>query len=335
MRLFIYELVSGGGLGVDAPASLRREGWAMLRAAAEDFSPLPGIHLTTLLDDRHPEPLGHECRRKTSHLPFHDFHACVVEADAVLLIAPEFMDILSNLSHAVLRAERRLLGCMPPAVELAGDKLETARHWQRTHVPTPAVELATERPPAAIPPPWVCKPRHGAGSQATYLVPDRASWSGVFEHACAEWPKNDLLAQTYVAGLPASVSFLLGPGRRVPLMPAAQTLTHDGRFQYRGGRVPLSPPLWDRAVRLGRAAIAGMVGLQGYVGVDLVLGNAADGTEDHAIEINPRLTTSYIGLRQLCRMNLAAAWLDVLDGKAVELAWDTVPVEFAADGTVD
>ena len=44
-------------------------------------------------------------------------------------------------------------------------------------------------------------------------------------------------------------------------------------------------------------------GLTGYVGVDLVL------TEDSAllIEINPRLTTSYIALRQVTPVNLAKA----------------------------
>jgi len=306
----------------------------MLRAIVADLARLPGVHVVTLLDDQQPEALGHECRRRRRALPFHDFYDCVTDVEAVLLIAPEFQGILANLSHAVVRAGRRLLGCLPEAVELAGDKLETARYWQSRNIRTPAVERATTAPPESIPPPWVCKPRHGAGSQATYLVPDRAAWPGVFEQACAEWPMRDLLAQGYVARLPASVAFLVGPGRCVPLMPASQILSGDGRFQYHGGRVPLPPPLWDRAVRLGRAAIAGIEGLQGYVGVDLVLGSAADGTEDHAIEINPRLTTSYIGMRRLCRMNLAAALLDVLDGERVELSWREIPLEFAADGSV-
>ena len=51
-----------------------------------------------------------------------------------------------------------------------------------------------------------------------------------------------------------------------------------------------------------------MPGLSGYVGVDVVLGN--DG-RDWAIEINPRLTTSYVGLRALAGFNLAEAMLAV------------------------
>ena len=46
--------------------------------------------------------------------------------------------------------------------------------------------------------------------------------------------------------------------------------------------------------------------MRGYVGVDLIL------TQDEAllIEINPRLTTSYIGLRQVIDFNLAEAIWD-------------------------
>jgi hypothetical protein len=54
---------------------------------------------------------------------------------------------------------------------------------------------------------------------------------------------------------------------------------------------------------LAQSALALLPGLQGYVGVDLVL----SGSDAWLIEINPRLTTSYIGLRQLIQLNLAQA----------------------------
>ena len=46
-----------------------------------------------------------------------------------------------------------------------------------------------------------------------------------------------------------------------------------------------------------------MPGLQGYVGVDLVLGEETC----WLIEINPRPTTSYVGLRRVIDLNMAAA----------------------------
>ena len=76
-----------------------------------------------------------------------------------------------------------------------------------------------------------------------------------------------------------------------------------------------------------------MAGLAGYVGVDLVLGAADDGGEDRTIEINPRLTTSYVGLRALAEANLAEVLVKVVRGEVVPaVAWRPGTVSFRADG---
>jgi hypothetical protein len=66
----------------------------------------------------------------------------------------------------------------------------------------------------------------------------------------------------------------------------------------------------------------------------MVLGDDPDGGDDCVIEINPRLTTSYAGLRVAARTNLAEAMLDVAAGKTPDLSFDPAPLEFDADGTV-
>ena len=81
--------------------------------------------------------------------------------------------------------------------------------------------------------------------------------------------------------------------------------------------MPLSPELNARAQYLGQRAAQAVEGLFGYVGVDLVLGSCADGKDDAVIEINPRVTTSYVGLRRLARFNLAEALLAVTTGAAL------------------
>jgi hypothetical protein len=68
--------------------------------------------------------------------------------------------------------------------------------------------------------------------------------------------------------------------------------------------------------------------------VDLVLGDDPAGREDVVIEVNPRLTTSYVGLRAAARTNLAGAMLAVAQGNLVELPFSPARVEFTADGTV-
>jgi predicted ATP-grasp superfamily ATP-dependent carboligase len=88
-------------------------------------------------------------------------------------------------------------------------------------------------------------------------------------------------------------------------------------------------------MRLGQASIAAVAGLQGYVGVDLVLGEPRDGSRDYVIEINPRLTTSYIGLRVFSQTNLAESMLRIFQGeKPSQITWSSVPVRFRADGSI-
>src|SRR5262249_42097316 len=152
--------------------------------------------------------------------------------------------------------------------------------------------------------PLVIKPRHGAGSQATFLANRPEDLDTCLAQFRTECPDDDWLLERFVPGRPVSVSFLIGPCRQIPLLPAAQQLSSDGRFRYQGGHLPLPAFLAGRAVQLAGKAVAAVPGLQGYAGVDLVLGNAVDGSEDCVIEINPRLTTSYVGLRVLAETNL-------------------------------
>jgi tyramine---L-glutamate ligase len=137
-----------------------------------------------------------------------------------------------------------------------------------------------------------------------------------------------------VPGRAASAALLLGPRKRVSLPPAAQHLAGDGSFAYRGGEAPLPAPFRERARELAAAAVAAVPGLRGYVGVDLVLGDAKDGSGDRVIEVNPRLTTSYVGLRALAAGNLAGAMLDVARGSEVSPGWREGPVRWRADGVV-
>jgi predicted ATP-grasp superfamily ATP-dependent carboligase len=136
--------------------------------------------------------------------------------------------------------------------------------------------------------------------------------------ARTEWPEGDFIVQHQVEGLAASVALLISPTQVIPLRPAWQHLSNDGRFRYEGGSLPLPEPLAIRAAALAQRMVAGTGGLQGFVGVDLVLGDSGD----FAIEINPRLTTSYVGLRQCCRQNLAEEMLHILRGESIgPLAW--------------
>jgi hypothetical protein len=64
------------------------------------------------------------------------------------------------------------------------------------------------------------------------------------------------------------------------------------------------------------------------------LGSNTDGRDDVVVEINPRLTTSYVGLRAAAAAdaNLAAAILAVCQGRTPRLSFLPIEVEYEPNG---
>jgi predicted ATP-grasp superfamily ATP-dependent carboligase len=153
-------------------------------------------------------------------------------------------------------------------------------------------------------------------------------------HSPTHTPTGPIRLEEFVPGLAASVAVLCGPSRHYALPACEQHLSRDGCFTYLGGSLPLPPQLDSRARRLALAAVGVLPLPRGYVGVDLILGDPADDSGDRVIEINPRLTTSYVGLRRLSRTNLAAAILAVACGGEPDLSFGPGPVEFTAAGVL-
>jgi predicted ATP-grasp superfamily ATP-dependent carboligase len=339
MQVFVYEYTcSGGWAGLAEGSSLRTEGRAMLAALLDDFRRAPGLTPITLLHESCP-PVGGQtpARRLREEDEASAFQELARKADYTLIIAPESDDLLVTRCRWVEEAGSCSLGSSPAVVRLTGDKLALGEHLQRQGVPTPTCQ---EIRAGAIPPnvtfPVVWKPRYGAGSQATFLVRDPEGLTACAETARLEGFCGEAIVQPYFPGIAAGVAFLAGPRQTAPLLPAAQHLSQDGRFHYQGGSIPLPAGLAERAERLGRRAVGAVPGLRGYVGVDIMLGEAADGSRDAAIEINPRLTTSYVGLRALAETNLAEALLRVATGAPFgELSWHPGEVCFRSDGSIE
>ncbi len=324
-----------GGGAVGLSLSLRREGRAMLAAVLADLVALPDVEPITLLGPDEaafaPDIRVVRCPDCAAESPL--FRQLAAAADWTLVIAPEFAGLLLERCRRVEAAGGRLLGSAPAAIAATSDKLTLAAALAARAVPTPpCLALTADLVAPAHVFPGVLKPQDGAGSQATYLVPTPADLSPCLARARQEWA-GPLLLQPYVPGLAASVSLLMGPGLILPMPAGRQLLSADGRFHYVGGDLPLPAPLEARARALALRAVAGIPDLAGYLGVDLILGDDPDGSGDVVLEINPRLTTSYLGLRRLARVNLVAAMLAVVDGSAPRIwDWQPGPVRFDVEG---
>lgn len=322
MRLGLYEYVTAECGPLDTPESLRREGRAMLEALQADFRRVPGVTAVGWMQTLKPDDRA-------------AFQAFIQQHDYTLIIAPEFANLLYTRCQWAIAAGGRLLNAGLDAIALTADKLRCGQHLKACGIPTPPTHLYDpERlPPAA----WatvVVKPRWGAGSQATFKIALHHE-TALYRQlpATPDWC-GEAVVQPFLPGTAASVAFLVGPHRHHALPPAAQTISADGRCRYLGGSLPLDDALADRATRLAQRAVEAVPGLQGYVGVDLILGNHPAGSGDAVVEINPRVTTSYVGLRQLARTNLAETLFRLVQGEPFpEPRWHSGRVVFQADGS--
>lgn len=293
----------------------------MLNAVMTDCAAIPDAVVETLTPAHAPHALEEE----------HALTATAARCDWAIVIAPEFDNILLQVCERIRSTGCTLLGSTSSAIALTSDKLALANYWRERGVPTPqTVPLSACH---SLPFPVVLKPRDGAGSEQVQLCRSRTAMETLLTHRHARENPRSLIGQPFVPGQAASIAFLVGPEQVVPLCPTFQHLSPDGRFTYLGGELPIPHPLAQRVVTLGQRAIAHIPGLLGFIGVDVVLGPNADGSDDVAIEINPRFTTSYVGLRAAAEFNIAEMLFSLARGKSVQFPrWKTHTIRFHSDG---
>ncbi len=315
-RILVHEYVTGGGWPApDLPRGLAAEGLAMLRAVLHDFQSWGSGCLTTTRDVRLAElSLDAEKIATINHNEYLEiFEDLVSEADAVLLIAPESDGILSRLSALVEENGKLLLGSSSEASRVAGDKWDCFLRFHEDNLPTPRTRLVSCTEAFAKARefgfPLVVKPVDGVGCEGVSQIPGLSSLQTALDLLHPQTQR--ILVQQYLSGTHASVSLLVAQNRALPLSLNRQAVCAGMPFLYQGGAVPLDHALRDAAFEYAKRAVSLIPGLGGYVGVDMLLTE----NECYTIEINPRLTTSYVGLRRIININLAEAiWRACEDG---------------------
>lgn len=343
MDLFIGEFVCGGGflqaVEGDIPASLQSEGRVMLGALLEDFA-IVCNRVHTILDSKaltafqsitSSWELG--LREK---LVFHEatldaplwqqWIAAASKCDAALVVAPESGNSLAQGVATLQAAGLDMLNGFGDFLRCASDKLETARVLSAAGVPHPPTWLYSSFPSthSDTTQGWVAKPRDGCGT-------DHVMFFDSIEKLRLAELSPDTLIQARVPGMPASVS-VIAEGNEFTILPAVSQQFKTAPFAYQGGVGPLSEDLRQRAHHLALKTINAMPRTaRGFFGLDLILGNSA--TQDFVIEVNPRVTTSYVGLRRIIANNLAARMLG-LDRSSILIHAQANQVSWNASGEV-
>jgi predicted ATP-grasp superfamily ATP-dependent carboligase len=119
----------------------------------------------------------------------------------------------------------------------------------------------------------------------------------------ARYKIDAFIAQELVQGVAASVTLVSNGVEAQPITLNKQDISIKAPEQnssYNGGATPYRHKQIRAAFAAAKSLVESIPGLTGYVGVDIVL------TENAPVimEINPRLTTSYVGIREIMQTNV-------------------------------
>jgi len=313
MKVLVFEYVTGGGLSeVHVPPGLEREGRVMRRALLEDLLLADdALEVVCLHDERHPPDLAdrrlHWVAVDRAQAYQDTWRERMIRCDAVWPIAPENDGLLEALCAEVEASGVTLLNCPARAVRLGASKRATVDRLRAHGLPgIETLSLAEYREQMrAGGRPWdgeavVIKPDDGVGCAGARIVSAR--------EACSGEETSATVVQPFLEGDALSLSVLFADGRACLLAVNRQRIERRAdRFVLTGCRVNALADADGRWQALSDAIASAIPELWGYAGVDVVL--TAQGP--CILEINPRLTTSYAGLRQATGINPAALVLEL------------------------
>jgi predicted ATP-grasp superfamily ATP-dependent carboligase len=324
LNLLIFEYVSGGGYANQKlSSSILSEGYGMLRSLISDCK-AAGYNVTTLLDSRLKEfNPPNEADKIVSVSSPNELSAKLKEhssaADAVYVIAPESGQVLKKLVHIIETSGGTSLNCKIDAIKRVSNKMTTYETLKRMGLKVPETVLLDihdktdniKRLIKELEYPLVFKPLDGVSCGGLSIVKDEGDIAGAVKKVARESMSKQFIAQKMIRGKAASACVISTGDNAVAVTLNMQFVTlasPDEESRYYGGIVPFDHSLEKEALKTAQTVVEAVRGLKGYVGVDIILSKEGP----VVMEVNPRLTTSYVGLRRVVNFNPAEAIVDAV-----------------------
>jgi hypothetical protein len=208
-----------------------------------------------------------------------------------LVIAPERGGELRRITARLKKRKIRVLGAGESSIEVASNKWLTYLAL-KGEVPQPR----TWRKWPEVACPILIKPIDGVSCEGIGFASGQSDVGSV-------------IFQEFLEGEHASCCLLMdGNGGAVLSVNKQNLVIERNRFKYWGSELPLRHRLSQRCAEVALRA-AEVLNLRGYCGVDLILGKTP-----YVIEVNPRLTTSFIALARVLGTNLGDLLMRALSG---------------------
>jgi predicted ATP-grasp superfamily ATP-dependent carboligase len=293
---------------------LAKEGALMRDALLRDLSELNAYQLISLHDvSLEPSSMVSHSSPVAAGQFIQVFETLLMQVDLVWLIAPESDGHLLKLTELCLEAENKqdgpiLLGCGYDACLIGTSKTLSYEAMQAAGIHTLPVHAGEDvirddyfAQLAQSKEAWLVKPEDGAGCEGIQYF---ASIAAMRDWMQLKDRSQHFFAQAYQSGIAASFCMLCRDGQAWLLSVNQQHVSmQDNGFVLHGISVNGLNQYWSRFETLARKMAKMLPDALAYVGVDVIMDTQNDAI--YVIDINPRLTSSYVGLREAMACNPA------------------------------
>jgi predicted ATP-grasp superfamily ATP-dependent carboligase len=292
MRLFISEYITGGGLAHDPlPESLKQEGLMMLKALVHDCQQIDNCEITLTMDSRI------QCKfervdiiqvdHNSNYIDILQKHA--VKHDKTWVIAPESEGVLADIIEFLAQQKVTTVNSNLESIRACSDKQLCDSHLTNHGVNTIArlADHELQNYQEAV----IVKRRDGAGCEDMKKCPSGLAaleYMSGFDMCAEAW-----YVQPYIEGEHKSLSLICINGKAKVLSCNTQVISFEGAVQLISC-ITNDGVIGEDIEALANDIASAFPGLKGYVGVDLLENH----TGRYVIDVNPRLTSSYVGLKQ-------------------------------------
>jgi predicted ATP-grasp superfamily ATP-dependent carboligase len=333
-RIFILEFVSSGGFNkIEIPISLFCEGYGMLRSIIMDFKSL-NFEISTMLDYRifplsNFLPVDELSIIRNMDNFLKKFKTKVKESEYTFIIAPESSNILYKLTKIVKKSNRILLSTNLEGIRLGMSKFNTYYFFKGNKTTAPKTYLIPIRKKQLdidfilqkfniLKKPIVIKPEDGIGAESIYYFETQYQIKHFFQEFRhkVEYGRKYII-QEFIEGKDLSASligvpYIMDSQIKNPLLLSinAQNVNIKNSnyySEYYGGYTPIENYQKTKNNLSLMLEKINFSEFSGYFGIDFI---RTTDSKLYFIEINPRLTTSYIGLRNVINQNPAKLILD-------------------------
>jgi tyramine---L-glutamate ligase len=235
--------------------------------------------------------------------------------DMGLVIAPD--EMLSKFTM-ILEQHTHNLGCGFMSVALCANKVQTRKILAQNGICIPEDTSAGKQ---------VIKPVRGCGARGVRLSegePGEGEFAERYiegEHLSVSIVANRIIGDAcqYFTGNPPAVLAVNRQEIRIDT---------EGFFHYLGGETPVHPEREEEIITTAKKVIE-VLGCQGYCGVDMVVADKV-----YVIEVNPRITTSLVGIASCMKEEIADILVAASKGQGPVSVHLTGRVQFDKYGKV-